>query len=169
MLNGRSWRGAEGMAGKIGHTIVAPTAELCLCGRQGCVERSVSGPYMVQRACDLLQHQPEQATLLRSLLSGNLGSLTAQNLSQAAAQGNEFAQSILARGACALGAGIGNAANFVNPQCFVLGGGVTKPDDRFWQVGRDTARRTALPGVNFEVIPAALGDDAPLRGAIALA
>lgn len=54
-------------------------------------------------------------------------------------------------------------------QCFVLGGGVTQSGDRFWQVVQETARQTALPEVNFEIIPAALEDEAPLWGAIALA
>ena len=82
--------------------------------------------------------------------------------------------------AWALGVGIGNAANLVNPQRFVLGGGVTlglssrrrtetKAGLRFWEVVRRIARQTALPEVHFDIVPAALGDDAPLWGGIALA
>jgi glucokinase len=68
-----------------------------------------------------------------------------------------------------LGVGIGNAANLINPQLFVLGGGVTKAGEPWWSVVRRVARETALPEVHFDVAPAALGDDAPLWGAIALA
>jgi glucokinase len=46
---------------------------------------------------------------------------------------------------------------------------VTKSGDRFWQVIRRVARETALPQVEFDVVPAELGDDAPLWGAVALA
>ncbi len=83
--------------------------------------------------------------------------------------GDELSVELLDRSARALGVGIGNAANFVNPQRFILGGGVTKSGERWWQVVRETARQTALPEVQFEIIPAALGDDAPLWGAVALA
>jgi len=38
ILNGRPWRGAEGMAGN-GHMVVDPVGPLCLCGKRGCVER----------------------------------------------------------------------------------------------------------------------------------
>jgi glucokinase len=65
--------------------------------------------------------------------------------------------------------GIGNAANLMNPQRFVLGGGVTKAGERFWEVIRRVAREAALPQLHFDVVPAALGDDAPLWGAVALA
>jgi glucokinase len=34
---------------------------------------------------------------------------------------------------------------------------------------QQVARETALPEVEFEIVPAALGDDAPLWGAIAMA
>jgi glucokinase len=50
-----------------------------------------------------------------------------------------------------------------------LGGGVTKSGEEFWETIRRTARHTALPEVNIKILPAALGDDAPLWGAIALA
>ncbi|MBC6434709.1 ROK family protein, partial [Nostoc sp. HG1] len=39
----------------------------------------------------------------------------------------------------------------------------------FWQVVRQVARETALPEVDFEIVPAILGDDAPLWGAVAIA
>jgi len=68
-----------------------------------------------------------------------------------------------------LGTGIGNAANLLNPQAFILGGGVTKAGEFWWQAVRQAARQTALPEVEFEILPAELGDDAPLWGAVALA
>ena len=46
ILDGRPYRGAAGLAGEIGHTVVDPNGPLCLCGKRGCVERLASGPYM---------------------------------------------------------------------------------------------------------------------------
>jgi len=46
---------------------------------------------------------------------------------------------------------------------------VTKAGQRWWETVRRVARETALPQVHFDVVPAALGDDAPLWGAVALA
>jgi glucokinase len=169
VLNGQPWRGAEGMAGEIGHAVVDPNGPRCLCGKRGCVERLASGPYIAQRAREWLAEQPDRGQVLRGLVGDNADKVTAQLVSQAAAQGDELAWDALYVAAWGLGVGIGNAANLINPERFILGGGVTKSGDRFWEVVRQVARETALPEVHFDIVPAALGDDAPLWGAVALA
>ena len=169
ILNGQPWRGADGMAGEIGHMVVDPAGPVCLCGKRGCVERLASGPYIAQRAREWLKAQPARGRILRALAGDDLRAITAKLVAQAAAQGDELAWEALEVAAWGLGVGIGNAANLMNPRCFVLGGGVTKAGERFWEVVRRTAHKTALPEVHFDVVPAALGDDAPLWGAIALA
>jgi len=96
------------------------------------------------------------------------GAVTGKDVAEMAAAGDETARAILLRGAWALGVGLGHAANLVNPQRFILGGGVTKSGDAWWAEVRRAARATALPEVNVDIVPAALGDDAPLWGAVAL-
>jgi glucokinase len=169
ILNGQPWRGADGMAGEIGHTVVDPQGPPCLCGKSGCVERLASGPYMAADACQILEEQPQRGTLIRSMASGDFSTITGKLLAEAAAAGDELAWELLERSAHALGVAIGNAANLLNPQYFVLGGGITKSGERYWEAIRLAARQTALPQVHFKLLPAALGDDAPLWGALALA
>ncbi len=156
VLNGRPWRGYEGMAGEIGHTVVDPSGPLCLCGKRGCVERLASGPYMAQSWANM-----------KGLSSP--GTITGKMVADAAASGDVAAQKVLAKGAWALGVGIGNAANLINPQLFILGGGVTKSGDDWWAAVRQAAHQIALPEIHFEIVSAALADDAPLWGAVALA
>ncbi len=169
ILNGHPWRGAEGMAGEIGHMVVDPAGPLCLCGKRGCVERLASGPYIALQAREWLRLHPERGQVLRTMCSDNLDAITGQLVSGAAARGDELAIMALSTAGWALGMGIGNVANLMNPQRFVLGGGVTASGDRFWEVIRRVARETALPEVHFDIVPAALGDEAPLWGAVALA
>lgn len=169
ILNSQPWRGARGMAGEIGHVVVDPQGPVCLCGKRGCVERLASGPYMAQDVKEMLITAPHRTEVLRNLVGGNLELVTGIVVSEAAMAGDEVAQEILDRGAWGLGVGIGNVANLVNPQRFVLGGSVTKAGTRWWEMVRQTARETALPEVELEIVPAALGDDAPLWGAVALA
>lgn len=152
ILEGRPFRGHNGLAGEIGHTAVDPNGPLCLCGHRGCVERLASGPYMAQDLSEALR-QP---------------GLTGHDVAKMAEEGEATAVEILERGAWALGVGIGNAVNLINPQKVILGGGVTKSGERWWQLVRETARKTALPEVVFEVVSAAFTDDAPLWGAVAL-
>ncbi len=155
ILQGKLWRGHAGMAGEIGHTAVDPSGPVCLCGKQGCVERLASGPYMA-------------AELQSVKVAKWQGEITGKTVAELAAQGDEDARRILLRGAWALGVGIGNAANLINPQLFVLGGGVTKSGDLWWEAVRRAAHETALPEIHFDIVPAALGDDAPLWGAVAM-
>lgn len=171
ILNSQPWRGAAGMAGEIGHIVVNPAGPVCLCGKRGCVERLASGPYMAQDAKEYLLTEPHkfQGKILATLVNNNLDLITGKVLSEAAAQGDELAINILLGGAWALGVGIGNVANLINPQRFILGGSVTKAGKNWWHIVQKSARETALPEIDFEIVPAALGDDAPLWGAVALA
>ena len=169
ILGGKPWRGVDGMAGEIGHVVIDPNGPLCLCGKRGCVERLASGPYMAQQARERLRAWPERGQILRALAQDKAEAVTGELLAQAAAQGDDLAQEVLERGARALGVGLGNTANLINPQRFVLGGGVTKSGDFWWESMRRAARETALPEIHFDIVPAALGDDAPLWGAVELA
>ena len=183
ILNGKPWRGAGGMAGEIGHMVVDPVGPLCLCGKRGCVERFASGPYMALDVREALGRVGERekerdgekgrrgegGEIIQRLVENNLELVTGKLVSEAALLGDVLAEEILYRGAWGLGMGIGNIANLVNPQLFVLGGSVTKSGERWWEVVTNTARHTALPEVDFKIVAAALGDDAPLWGAVAIA
>lgn len=169
ILNGKPWRGAQSMAGEIGHVTVDPVGPVCLCGKRGCVERLASGPYIAQQAREWLQYQPQSGQILRSLVNNDLSGITAQKVSEAATLGDELAIKAISLAGWALGVGIGNVANLINPERFILGGGVTKAGKLLWETVQRVARETALPEVSFEIVPAALGDEAPLWGAVALA
>jgi predicted NBD/HSP70 family sugar kinase len=114
--------------------------------------------------CSLSASLPSLSISLRSS-----SSLSGRDVAERAAAGDALAQEILLRGAWALGVGLGHAANLMNPQRFVLGGGVTKAGAAWWAEVQQSAAATAVAGVSFDIVPAALGDDAPLWGALALA
>ena len=183
ILGGRPWRGHEGMAGEIGYTVADPAGPLCLCGKRGCVERLASGPYMAadyvaqavgQQGSGGAGEQGGEDPLPGGEgtpipLPGREGvGISGQEVAARAAAGDALAREILLRGAWALGVGIGHAANLINPQRFILGGGVTKAGAAWWAEARQSAAATALPEVYFDIVPALLGDDAPLWGALAL-
>ncbi len=169
IINGQPWRGKQSMAGEIGHITVDPAGPLCLCGKRGCVESFASGPYIAQQTKEWLREQPTEGQILRSLVNKDLEGITAQKVSEAAIQGDELAIKVISLAGWALGVSIGNVANLVNPEQFVLGGGVMKAGKLLWETVQRVARETALPEVSFDIVPAALGDHAPLWGAVALA
>jgi len=167
IMNGEVWRGARSMAGEIGHIVVDPAGPRCLCGKNGCVERFASGPYMAQDAVEELKKHPEAGEILqRTICEYGAGG---EAVSRAAADGDSLAQEILLRGARALGLGLGNAANLIDPERIVLGGGVTGSGASWWEMVRQTAQATMLADLQVSIVPAGLADEAPLWGAVVMA
>jgi glucokinase len=169
VLNGRVWNGADGMAGEIGHCVVRPGGTPCVCGKKGCVEAEACGPSLARKAAAWLTDNPGASSLLREYSGNRPATLTGEIVARAAADGDRIAVGILDGSAEALGQGIGIAVNLINPERVVLGGGVTKAGDRWWDGVRRAARAQALPQARVEIVSAALSDDAPLWGAAALA
>ena len=189
VLGGRIWGGADGMAGEIGHMIVRPGGAACACGRRGCTEAEACGWAIAAKARERLEAGDwtarssgveagsrtsraagqEAASTLLTLVNGNLDAITAQHVAQAAESGDALAQAVLDEAARALGSALGAAISLMNPERVVLGGGVTKSGERWWRTVRTEARATAFDQSRTEIVPAFLGDDAPLWGAIALA
>lgn len=168
VLDGNLWTGQDGMAGEIGHMVIDPEGPLCTCGKRGCLESFASGSAIARQAMEMLQDKP-QPGLIFSRFTDQTGEITARTISQACAEGDELAREILEAAAAKLGTGIGNAANLLNLERFILGGGVTKAGEGWWDAVRRAAQCTILPGIQISILPAQLGDDAPLWGAKILA
>ncbi|NJN93090.1 MAG: ROK family protein [Anaerolineales bacterium] len=176
IINGQPYAGADGMAGEIGHLTVQPGGFLCPCGRQGCLEAEASGPAMAYRARlylgkkkDKSDPKRDQGKRLLQLAEGKPEKITAQLIAQAATEGDKLSQQIIRESAERLGLGLAGALALMNPDRVILGGGVIKSGELWWQTVRDTARAHTHAETSIEIVPAALGDDAPLWGAAALA
>jgi len=133
------------------------------------VESLAAGPYIALDARQRLAADPQQSSQLLRLAGGDPSQITTEMVSVAAESGDAVAQSVLVDAASALGLGIANAVNLLNPERVILGGGVTKAGDLYWQTVRRVAEANVIPGAVVHIVPAALGDDAPLWGGIHLA
>ncbi len=171
VIGGELYRGADGLAGEIGHMVVDPRGPRCTCGRRGCLEALASGPAIAARARELLASQPRPAEgrVLRELVGGDPSRITAREVALAAARGDPLAAEILREAGEALGFGLAQAISLLNPERVALGGGVIKSGEPFLRHVREAAKTWAFPGARVEIVVAELGDDAPLWGAAALA
>jgi len=170
ILDGWPYAGADGLAGEIGHMTVQPGGALCPCGQSGCLEAEAAGPAIARRARELLaDHKGLAGQHLLDLAGGDPATITAQQVSQAAADGDDLSRTALVAAATQLGRGLRNALMLMNPDRVILGGGVTKSGELWWQTVRDAAQSLAFPDISVDIIPAAFSDDAPLWGAVALA
>lgn len=160
ILGGRLIDGAGGNAGHIGHVIVEPNGPLCPCGGAGCLEAVASGPAMTRWARDQGWRTDTPA--------GDPDA--AKSLAGDAARGHPIAVAALRRAAEAVGIAVASAAQLLDLEVVVVGGGLAQAGPLLFGPLEDSFRRHArLPYARkVHVIPAALGQDAGLVGAAAL-
>lgn len=158
ILGGRVYRGADSMAGEIGHLAVDPNGPECVCGKRGCVEVIGCGTAIGR----------EMTTRMQAVSAVPPG-FTGEMVNLAAERGDPVAVEVMERAARALGMGIGYAITLMNPRRVIVGGGVADAGRVYWRTLRDTAARFVLPQMRVEIVKAGLGGDSPLWGAVALA
>jgi len=170
ILGGKLWLGHKGLAGEIGHIVVETGGPLCNCGNRGCLEALASGTAIGHQARTLAASGRAPAIL--AVAGGDVAQVTSASVGEAAAQGDKVATKLLRQAGRYAGIGIVNVMHLFNPQRIVLGGGVTQAGDLLFKPIRRTVRRWAMNPLFWEdtaIVPAALGDDAGLLGALALA
>jgi glucokinase len=167
--SGRLLRGCNGFGGEIGHVVVDPTGPRCPCGKRGCWERYASGAGVAR-----LAREAAIAGRLGSVVAtvGDAEAVRGEDVTLAAAGGDEEAQRVLDEVGWWLALGLANLAAILDPACFVLGGGLSDasallvPSTNRHLVGLLEAggRRPTIP-----VLAAALGPRAGAVGAALLA
>jgi glucokinase len=167
VLGGRLHRGAGWNAGEIGHVSVEPDGEPCDCGLRGCLEAYVGGRAWTRR---LRTRVPAESRAVA--LAGEREALLPEHVVAAAGEGDRFALAELARFNEYLSRGIAALAFVVAPEVVVLGTIATAAGDALCldPVRRRVAERV-WPGVaeRLEIVPAALGDEAPYLAGLCVA
>ena len=163
--NGQLLLGHQGLATEIGHISVMPNGPVCSCGIPGHLEALASGTAIARYVSEQLA-----AGVPSSL--GQIVSPTARDVSQAAEQGDPLAISALARAGTYLGHAIADFLHLYNPQIVILGGGVSRSGMHFMEPVRSSVAERVMSKEYLHglvITTAALGDDAGLMGALALA
>ena len=113
--------GSDGAGGEIGHINMKENEkETCGCGNHGCLEQYASATGIVRTTKKYLEEHPDVKTTL------NDAEVTAKYIFDCAKDGDEIAEKMVDRTAKILGRGLSQIACVVNPQVFVIGGGMSK-------------------------------------------
>ena len=121
IIGGHVVAGATGAGGEIGHiTVNAQETETCGCGKTGCLEQYASATGVVRLTKRALAAS-DQPSSLRSLTE-----VTAKDTFDAAKAGDELALEVIEQFGEVLGRALAVIACVVNPEIFVIGGGVSK-------------------------------------------
>lgn len=146
--NNRLWRGSQWNGAELGHMILKADGRSCNCGLSGCVEQYISGTAIYNRYNELSKgHENSAAEVFRKL---------AEKDRNAERTIDEFKVDLIDT--------ILSLNNIFDPQGYILGGGILKAKDYWWD---DVVR-----GVNnyriTTILPAQLGNNAGLAGAARL-
>jgi predicted NBD/HSP70 family sugar kinase len=157
VADGRLYRGAEGIAGEIGHIAVDARGPVCRCGNRGCLETLVGGPYLLQML-PRPNGRDERPPTLRSVIASALA-------------GDPGCRRILSDAGRAVGGGVAIIANLFNPRLVILGGELARAGDLVLQSIRQAVEQAAVPAAvrSLRVVRGELGERAQIVGALTFA
>jgi glucokinase len=164
IVNGRVVFGAHGAGGELGHIpLVTGLTEPCNCGKTGCLEQAASATGII-RAAQRKLRQSDAPSTLRSL-----DHFMARDVVDAARNGDALADEVLNYSCRYLAQGLAVAAGVVDPEMYVIGGGVSKAGDFYLDKIRAAYRELAFyASRDAKIVQAALGNDAGMYGAARL-
>ena len=161
--NGRIISGANGAAGEIGHMVIVDSDEVvgtCGCGHRGCLEQVASATGIVNLTEKKLA-ECSQDSVLR-----DISPLTAKDVLDAAKAGDALAEQAAENMMKQLGRAAAYIACVVNPDIFVIGGGVSKAGEYLIEgISRYYKNYAFHASADTKFALASLGNDAGMIGA----
>jgi glucokinase len=170
IIDGEPYSGFGHTAGEVGHMVLEVSGPKCGCGNKGCFEALASRTAIFQQIKAGVKDG--QKTLLTEMLGDDLADLRSGDLRKAIRRGDKFVDRIIEGASEYIGIATANLINILNPEVFVLGGGVIEAlSDEMMSVILETAKDYAMPGSlkGVEIIASKLGDNAGITGAAVLA
>lgn len=159
ILGGKILTGSKGAGGEIGHMKVELNeTDVCGCGGKGCLEQYSSATGLVRMAKKELR---EDSCL------ASLGEITAKDIFDGAKTGDVYCQYIVDKFAKYLGVALANISHVVDPEAFVIGGGVSRAGDIIIKEVEKYYNDNVLYALRDKKFHLAqLGNDAGIYGAV---
>ncbi len=160
VLGGSILPGVNGAAGEVGHITVEPQeTDPCSCGKRGCLEQYASANGIVRLAKRMLA-QSNTPSQLREM-----DKFTSKDICDLARAGEEMAAAILDRCAGYLGLAMSYVSCTIDPQVFIVGGGMSRAGAVLIDAVQHHYRRFAFhASAQTPVVAATLGNDAGIYG-----
>jgi len=172
VADGLMLRGAYGFAAELGHVRVVPDGEPCGCGQRGCWEQYASGSALTREARTHAAANPKRAATLIEAAKAKGTDISGPLVTELAFAGDEFSIGLLAQLGTWIGEGCATLAAVLDPEVFVVGGGVIAAGDLVLDSAREAfASHLSARGHRAiaPIVAAAMGNDAGMVGAAALA
>lgn len=166
VLDGRVVYGSTGLGGEIGHVVVNPDEPMpCNCGQYGCLDQTASATGVVRHAKRVLARRTDEPSALRAL-----DAITARDVFDAAKAGDALAYEAVDTCMGFLGKSMAMLTNIIDPDMYIIGGGVSKAGEFLIDlVRRHYEQLATLSEQRAKIALATLGNDAGIYGAAKLA
>jgi glucokinase len=161
-------RGADGLAGELGHVPVSLDGPRCGCGGIGHVEAWASGTALARDARDLVAAGRSPYLQDRARRLGGVEELSARDVAEGALAGDAECVTLMQTARRAIAVACVGYVNAFNPHRIVIGGSIAEAEGERLLEPIRTAIRTEVFEVTARpvtVVPAALGGDVSLAGA----
>ena len=164
IIEGKLVAGSTGAGGEIGHIHVEDNETIsCGCGKKGCLEQYASATGIARLANERLA-QDDMPSSLRCVET-----IDAKAVFDAVKAGDALAIEVAEIFGMYLGKGLAAVAAVVNPEAFVIGGGVSKAGEVLFEYIEKNYVKYAFHGTrNVKFCLATLGNDAGIYGAAKL-
>ena len=129
IVGGQLQRGKHGFAGEFGHMVVDPDGPPCPCGRRGCWERFASGSGLARLAREAAVGRRVNRVL--EIAGGDPEAVRGEMVQQAAREGDDDAIAVIDAFGRWVALGLVNLTNALDPERFVLGGGLAAGADLY--------------------------------------
>lgn len=163
ILNGQILTGTNGGGGEIGHILANRNeTECCGCGKKGCLEQYASATGIARLARNILAENTRDTML-------NQEDVSAKAVFDAVKAGDEVAIEVAEQFGSYLGYALADLGAVLDPEIFVIGGGVSKAGDiLFTYITKYYEERTFFTCKDVKFALAKLGNDAGIYGAAKL-
>ena len=164
VVNGKVIDGVHGAGGEIGHiTVNRHETATCGCGKRGCLEQYSSATGVVRCMKKLLDENPDTPCVLRGT------EFAAKDVFDAARNGDALAAREVDEMSDTLGMALANIASTVDPEAFLVGGGVARAGDVLFAPLNKHFQEYAFKSCReIPIKQASLGNDAGIYGAVRL-
>ena len=164
ILDGKIRAGVHGAAGEIGHMpVIYDETEYCNCGKKGCLEQAASATGIVRTAKRLLAESEDRSSLRE------IEGFTAKDVFDEAKKGDVLAKQAVEKLGEYLGIAAAHIACVIDPEVFVIGGGVSRAGAVLINTVEKYYKEKAFKGTRAAVFKLAeLGNDAGIYGAARL-
>ena len=164
VVNGKVIDGVHGAGGEIGHiTVNRHETATCGCGKHGCLEQYSSATGVVRCMKKLLDENPDTPCVLRGT------EFAAKDVFDAARNGDALAALEVDEMSDTLGMALANIASTVDPEAFLVGGGVARAGEvLFTPLAKHFQEYAFKSCREIPIKQASLGNDAGIYGAVRL-